>query len=80
MVQATVTKLKRKYIKKKYLLYGPLIVNILNIQNEIKSNNRFTPREKKSNKWIDILENKKRFAKDCNNLNKIMSHITMFGQ
>lgn len=43
MVQAAVTKLKRKYIKKKHLLYGPLIVNILNIQNEITKQQQIYP-------------------------------------
>lgn len=33
MMQSTVSKLKRKHIRRKYLLCGLLVVNILDIQN-----------------------------------------------
>lgn len=33
VMQSTVSKLKRKHIRRKYLLYGLLVVNILDIQN-----------------------------------------------
>ena len=33
VMQSTVSKLKRKHIKRKYLLCGLLVVNILDIQN-----------------------------------------------
>ena len=47
-MQSTVSKLKRKHIRRKYLLCGLLVVNILDIQNGMAKgvNNRKLALEK----------------------------------